>query len=91
MVPMGRSCEFILQGACRAAMPGIASGAQRGRWARKTALRIAFPASSVRRARLTMHGIAHAHPPAEETGNTIPWVPSVRFTPLGPHINSPAE
>jgi len=36
---MGRTREFTRQGACRAAMPGIASGAQRGRWARKAACR----------------------------------------------------
>ena len=51
---MGRSCEVTRQGACRAAMPRIASGAQRGRWARKTALRVVFPVPSMRRARLTM-------------------------------------
>ena len=54
MVPMGRLYKFIRQGACRAAMPGIASGAQRGRWACKAAPWGAFPAPSVRRARLTM-------------------------------------
>ena len=69
MVPRGRSCEFTRQGACRAAMPGIPSGAQRGRWARKTALRVAFPASSVRRARLTMRSIAEcAHVLVEPAG-----------------------
>jgi hypothetical protein len=51
---MGRSYEFIRQDAGRAAMLGIASGAQRRRWVRKAARRVAFPAPSVRLARLTM-------------------------------------